>query len=281
MKNDPLFTDRTTGLPLDYQDWNRRYGISEWFGVSVDEKEDLTAKITKQPYSGVRYGETPLPPELDDLIRLHFLCVNRRVTSVLEFGVGKSTRVFTEALARNEADHGAYVSSHLRRSDPFRLFSVDNFPDWVAECRRGLPEELRSRVNFTTTAVEMGTFQDRICTYYRELPNVCPDLIYLDGPSQFGVVGDVQGITTAHEDRLPMAADLLRIEHFLLPGTLIVVDGRTANARFLRANFQRDWVYRGYPAFDLHVFELNEAPLGKWNRLQLEYCLPARKLQLS
>ena len=29
-----------------------------------------------------------------------------------------------------------------------------------------------------------------------------------------------------------MAADILSIEHFLHPGTLIVIDGRTANARF-------------------------------------------------
>ena len=33
-----------------------------------------------------------------------------------------------------------------------------------------------------------------------------------------------------------MAADILAIEHFLVSGTLIVVDGRTANARFLKAN---------------------------------------------
>lgn len=57
-----------------------------------------------------------------------------------------------------------------------------------------------------------------------------------------------------------MAADVLSIEHFLLPGTLIVVDGRTANARLLRANFQRDWLYYYLEDFDQHFFELCERP---------------------
>lgn len=273
---DPLFTDRTTGRALDYRGWNQRYGINEWFGAAAGE--GLDQKIDKQPYHGVRTASQPLPPEMDDLIRLHFLCLNRRVTSVLEFGVGKSTRVFAEALAHNEAEHGAYVREQLRRTDPFRLAAVDNYADWVAQCHRQLPEGLARRVDFTITDVEMTTFNGRICTAYAELPNVCPDLIYLDGPSQFGVKGAVRGISTAREDRLPMAADLLLLEHFLLPGTLIVVDGRTANARFLRANFQRDWTYRAYPDYDIHTFELTEPPLGRWNRRQLAYCLPAPAL---
>ena len=70
-----------------------------------------------------------------------------------------------------------------------------------------------------------------------------------------------------------MAADVLSIEHFLLPGTLIVVDGRTANARFLRANFQRNWLYYHSEDFDQHFFELCERPLGIYNKRQIEFCL--------
>ena len=70
-----------------------------------------------------------------------------------------------------------------------------------------------------------------------------------------------------------MSADLLLMEPFLLPGTLIVVDGRTANARFLQNNFQRNWEYRHHAEADIHTFELIEAPLGKINQRQLEFCL--------
>lgn len=67
---------------------------------------------------------------------------------------------------------------------------------------------------------------------FTDLPNDCPELIYIDGSDQFTPVGGVRGISTRHPDRLAMAVDALTTEHILLPGTLIVVDGRTANARF-------------------------------------------------
>lgn len=72
-----------------------------------------------------------------------------------------------------------------------------------------------------------------------------------------------------------MSCDILKIEHFLLPGTLIVVDGRTANARFLKANLQREWRHEHDEEGDVHYFEMIEEPLGKWNRRQIEFCLGA------
>ena len=51
-----------------------------------------------------------------------------------------------------------------------------------------------------------------------------------------------------------MNGDLLSLEHFLLPGCLIVLDGRTANARFLISNFQRNWRYDYIEKYDQHFF---------------------------
>ena len=59
----------------------------------------------------------------------------------------------------------------------------------------------------------MGTFNGRACTYYDPLPNLCPDLIYLDGPDQFSASGDARGVSTNHKDRMPMSADILVFEH--------------------------------------------------------------------
>ena len=271
--NDP-FISRETQAPLDYCQHNETYGIASWFGLEPLAGEDLSKKRTKSALASVDpSNETPFAPELDDLIRLHFLCLNRRVTTVLEFGVGKSTRVFAEAMRINESLHGNYVKKHLRRGDAFRVFSVDNAPKWVDHCKQELPQELRPFVNFTVADVEMTTFNDRICTAYRQLPNVCPDLIYIDGPGQFGAKGEVHGITTEATDRLPMSADILMLEPFLLPGTLIVLDGRTANARFLKHNLQGNWEYHEFPELELNTFELKEAPLGRINQAQLAYCL--------
>ena len=39
---------------------------------------------------------------------------------------------------------------------------------------------------------------------------------------------------------MPMTSDILKIEHFLKPGTIIIVDGRASNSRFLKSNFQEN-----------------------------------------
>jgi hypothetical protein len=95
----------------------------------------------------------------------------------------------------------------------------------------------------------------------------------LDGPAQYGTIGNIRGISTSHVDRLPMAGDILSIEHFLLPRTLIVIDGRTANARFLKTNLQRNWEYSYFPEYDQHFFELMEEPLGIFNEKQIKFSL--------
>lgn len=76
-----------------------------------------------------------------------------------------------------------------------------------------------------------------------------------------------------YPDRLPMSVDILAFEHFLFPRTLIVVDGRTANARFLKTNLQRNWDYYHSEEYEQHFFELKEAPIGIYNKRQIEFCL--------
>lgn len=261
-----------SGVKLDYNKWFFENNMHELINISVDEVTEVESKIKKSLYESVDpNNHTPLPPELDDLTRLHFLVRNRRVTTILEFGVGKSTIVLADAIEKNKKEYGEFVSKNLRRSNAFQIHSLDNSQHWLDECKNSFPEQLKENVNFHFSEVEMTTFNDRVCTMYRKLPNICPDLIYLDGPEQFNVIGEVRGISTAHPDRLPMAADILILEPFLLPGTLVIADGRTANARFLLNNFQRNWEYCHFMEEDIHAFELVEEPLGRINKLQLAF----------
>ena len=117
----------------------------------------------------------------------------------------------------------------------------------------------------------METFNGRICTTYKNLPLINPDLIYLDGPDQFNVKNKINGITTNHKDMMPMSSDILKIEHFLTPGTIIITDGRAANARFLLSNLQRKWRYKYDNKNDQSVFFLDEKPLGIYNYRQLKF----------
>ena len=215
----------------------------------------------------------PKSPEWDDLVRLHKIIRSRRVTTVLEFGCGYSTLIFADAIEKNRQDFGDFVTANLRRSNAFEVHSVDDMAKYIKIAKNRLPKNLKSSVKFTKADVLMTTFAGRICTEYSNLPNICPDFIYLDAPSQDSAKGEISGISTRHPDRLPMSCDLLKIEHFLLPGTIILVDGRTANARFLRTNLQRNWLYQHDVLNDAHVFELIEAPLGRYNKAQIEFCL--------
>lgn len=251
-------------------DYAKREGLIELIGEGNNGPSGIYSTVDPTNLS-------PYEPEWDDLVRLHKLARRRRVLNVLEFGCGHSSLVFADALKKNQSEFGDFVSSNLRRSDPFRVDVVDDFEQFLALTKSRVPRHLEEFTRFHFSPVEMSEFAQRICTRYLKLPNVCPDLIYLDGPSQHSVLGDVSGITTATPDRLPMASDLLRIEHFLLPGTLIVVDGRTANARFLAANFQREWLYSENLDEDVHYFELVESPLGPYNRRQVDFCLAGRQ----
>ena len=217
----------------------------------------------------------PFPAELDDLSRLHFIVCNRKINTILEFGVGKSSMIFAHALSTNKLKNEKFVKNNLRKNNLFQVHSIDNYQEWINECRKNIDkkyfEEGISNLHFTNLLT--SEFCGRVCTFYEELPNISPELIYLDGPDQFSAKGAIRGISTRNPDRFPMSGDILSIEHFLHPGTLIIVDGRTANARFLKCNLQRNWSYLYSSKWDQHFFELLEEPLGIYNKRMIDYCL--------
>jgi hypothetical protein len=217
---------------------------------------------------------TPYPPVVEDLARLYAFVRNRKVTTVLEFGSGYSTAVFAHAITENKQDFANSPEfKALRRNNPFELHTVDCSGEWLKTTLERINSDDRACVQAHQSNVTIGTFNDRICHYYESLPNVCPDMIYLDGPMQHDAAGEIGGTHFRHNDRTVIAADIARLEWLLLPGTLIVVDGRTNNARFLKANFQREWRYEHDAEGDVHIFELIEAPLGGLNKKQLQFSL--------
>lgn len=215
------------------------------------------------PHSNGRAAEA-LAPDIPDLVRLHRLIRERMATTVLEFGVGFSTVVMADALAKNQMDYEALPRPpSLRNCHAFRLFSIDANRHWIAETRRRLPPHLSERVEISYSRVLAGTFNGRLCHRFERLPNVVPDFVYLDGPAPRDVEGSVNGLDFSIDERTVMSADLLLMESTLLPRTFIVVDGRTNNARFLRCNFQRRFVCHEDAAADVTTFELDEPPLGR------------------
>lgn len=257
---------------LDYVEHLTKFPFYKKLGVERPGDDTLTRKPVKDPLASVDpENRVPFAPEFDDLIRLHWLAVSRRVVTVLEIGSGFSTAVLNDAMELNASKYADFDGPSHRKSSTFKVHSLDANVDWIETTRErgGL-----DRVEFHHSEVDMATFGGRVCTLFRSFPNVAADLIYLDGPDQHNVNGQVHGISTSHPDRFPMSADLLAIEHFLAPGTLIVVDGRTANSRFLASNFQRNWAVERSEEFDQTFFELQEAPLGRYNKNLLDFQLP-------
>ena len=68
-----------------------------------------------------------------------------------------------------------------------------------------------------------------------------------------------------------MSGDLLLMESTFLPGTFILIDGRTNNARFLSRNFTRNYRVEWDREGDVTTFELIEERLGKYNLLGSDF----------
>lgn len=248
-------------------DYVRSYNLDEIVPFSESRAEESLYFAVENK------KEEPYPPEWEKLVFVHKVCLERKVMTTLEVGVGYSSIISAHALHYNKVKHGESFLRQIRRDKPYTHFSVDDNKHFIEKCMEKMPEKLKEFIDISYSENKMGVFNDRVCTYFERFPNVCPDLIILDGPSQFSVTGDVRGIHTRSRDRLPMSADLLAIENFLLPGTLIIVIGQTANLRFLLNNFQRTWGATYFEEEGICTLELIEKPLGKYNAKQIELML--------
>tara|TARA_Y100000591_G_scaffold15613_1_gene11814 strand:+ start:668 stop:1471 length:804 start_codon:yes stop_codon:yes gene_type:complete len=234
---------------------------------SKKEKPSINRMVYKEPYI----------PYLGKLYRLYeFVLLNKR-TTILEFGSGWSTLIFNLAL-NDLKKRFSNQMKFLRRNNPFELFVLENEKKYlniskqrVNKFNKFLKIKNKIKINYHLSDVEMTLFNDRICTQYKKLPLCNPDFIYLDGPDQFNVMGNINGITLKHKDMMPMVCDILKFEYFYTPGTIIVADGRSANVKFLKDNFKRKWKYIDDQKNDQHIFWLDDPILGKYNKAQLDF----------
>lgn len=114
---------------MDYGEYLKENTFHQNLEVSNEEYGDFRKKITKNKLNIDPENNIPYPTEIDDLIRLHYLITSRKVTTILEFGVGKSTIVFDHALEQNKLKYGDFVKKNLRRSNSFECHTVDDQED--------------------------------------------------------------------------------------------------------------------------------------------------------
>lgn len=187
----------------------------------------------------------PIAPEAEDLCRLHKLIRARKVFNVLEFGLGFSTIVMADALEKNYNDYSADPDAvEVRIREPFTIYCVDASEHWIDyftnKYKDIVPYFNRIKINYSKC--EAGEYNGQLCHYYTNIPNVITDFVYLDGPDSNDVAGKINGLSFQNcLERTVMSGDLLKMEPTFLQGMMILVDGRTNNARFLSNNFRRQY----------------------------------------
>jgi hypothetical protein len=229
-------------------------------------------KSSKQTPDGVHF----IPPNYLDLFSLYSKVIATRSLAVLEFGSGWSTLVLALALQENK-NRDLAQSSLIRHPNLYELMTVDCESDFMSLAVKRIPNQITIRIHQVETKAYMSLVNEQICTLYQHLPAFTADFIYLDGPGcgPNQILGDINGFSIRYGDNinqygLPMSADLIRLEPHLWPGTMIVVDGRGANARFLKNNFKRNWKYNFDESLDQHIFRLDEPPWGRFSKMHVE-----------
>jgi hypothetical protein len=234
-------------------------GFSKAFGNLNDTRSGGREKF---------YSTDAVPGDVRDLARLLLIGQVLKPIVALEIGSGYSTAALAYVISQSECEFsGIDIPDRNERS--FVVESIDESEDYIRVTRGRIPEHLSSKVRFHHSDVSLSVVHNRYATLFDKFPNCLPDFIYLDGPSQSAASNSLNGFSSKGSFRMPMSADILLIEHFLEPGCVILIDGRTANARYLLSNFQRSWLYNHDEEGDVHLLMMNESPLGNVNRQKL------------
>lgn len=242
-------------------------GLEVLFDNKIKKNKSINSMVFNEPHE----------PEVNDLYNLYqFIILNKR-TTVLEFGSGWSSLIINLALLELKKKYSKNIEN-LRRNNPFELFITENSTKYLNISKKRIDKynkkqrvKDRPKIHYKLSKVKMSLFNNKIVTEYKNLPLCNPDFIYIDGPDQFNVIGNINGISTSHKDMLPMSCDVLKLEYFFNQGTIILIDGRSANAKFLKDNFKRKWKYINDKVNDQHIFFLNDNNLSRINKLQLDF----------
>jgi len=235
-------------------------------------REDKIKNKNKKYLIQVKDNEKkPLAYELPDLCRLHWLVLSRKVFNTLEIGSGFSTIFIADA--KYILKKYFKKVENIRCEKQFHIYSVGENKHFLNITKKRIPKNLSNYISLIFNKVDIINYQGRFALKHKNLPNISPDLIYLDGPSLYSAKKKFMGFAFNNISRVPMSADILFFEFFLEPGTFILIDGRGANAEFLKNFLKRNWKYFYDKKGDCHYFELIEKPWGEWNRRKLKFCL--------
>lgn len=224
-------------------------------------RNSLNAIASRTDKSNNLYG-----PELDDLYFLYRLARSSCAMSILEYGSGWSSWALNQALNENRESFQLEIGEK-------QLRHPELWAHLIIEANEQYLDISVSRLDSTEVNVlpkvaiprVSREFSPPICEW-DYLPNFAPDLIYLDGPDDDQIDGEHLGFKFQGNFTPPVFCDILKLEYFLWPETLIVIDGRTLQAKYLEENLKRNWQTYTDPFGDRTVMRLSEPLLGPIQR---------------
>jgi hypothetical protein len=223
----------------------QRLGCAGLFGASGALRYLDTWGITKYLVVGANAEFGMSGVKAIDLRNLHRLVRELRPANIIEFGCGYSTLAIAHALQMNEIEEGKIG----------KLYVIEASEAWADNVRKKL-QSFEKYVEIRVEKPELITLDGQLCHAFPNLPNIRPDLIYLDGPDVADVRGQYRGLSFEGMGKFACSADPLFYEWFIYPGFKMVVDGRYTNVEFLRHNFRRKFRVTRNWLHDYTLFEL-------------------------
>ena len=198
-----------------------------------------------------------IKPDFIDLKRIYDLVLKRKPKCILEFGSGFSTIAFALAARENETNYNI----------PTRIFSLESDINWLKNTQKILPLELKKYVNFSFSKNKIICWANQISTIHEILPDISPNLIYLDGPSPEIVDGNLNNLTFKSKiyynennsifykrgTRNIVSADPLMYESTAPNDFFILIDRRYAAANFIQKNLKYSYKIIKSPYFGGYV----------------------------
>jgi hypothetical protein len=183
-----------------------------------------------------------IKPDFIDLKRIYDLVLKRKPKCILEFGSGFSTIAFALAARENEVNHNI----------PTKIFSVEADINWFKNNLKSFPQELKKYVNISFSKNKIICHTNQIATIHEIVPNISPNLIYLDGPGPENVDGNFNNLSFKstiyynknnsifykQNARSIVSADPLMFESTAPNDFFILIDGRYHSVDFLEKNLK-------------------------------------------
>jgi hypothetical protein len=258
----------------DLLDYFYKEGLDKYFDENILKNIEYEYKYIDPNFAVDPNNKIPFPVDLKDLVNIHKIIRKRKVFTILEYGLGYSTIIMADAIHKNKLEFESQnedIQNSIRCNNKFEIHTIDNCDYWIKKLEEVINKFfIKDYIHLYSSNCNIGTFNDRICHFYDNHPNIVPDFIYIDGPDSNSVNGNKNGIDFKCLDRTVISGDLLIQEPTFIPGLFILIDGRANNSYFLKNNFQRNYKYNLED--DQHTFELIDKPLGKYNIAKLKYC---------